>query len=108
MRIQIDPEWLVDCDETCCQLIRLVTITGNNARGKQPKPENIGKIREEGNGFYGSLEQAIQGYLKKRLQGSECSTAEQILAHLRQSEQAVRELVAQLQMSRKDLARVEP
>lgn len=107
MRLLIDPEWLIDCDESSCQLIRLVTITGENARGRQAKPENIGKQREEGNGFYGTLEQALIGYLYKRLQGSQVSTAAEVLSHLRESEKHIHQWIEQAHIARRDLAGVQ-
>ena len=103
MRYQIDPDWLVDCDGTSCQLIRLRTITGENARGKKPSAENIGKQREEGMGFYANLEQALaHGYLTKRVQeaeltgspqaegpGSDHARALQVIKEIRDAKDAV-------------------
>lgn len=80
MRIKLDDEWLIDADEMSCNLIRLRTITGENTRGRAANPENIGKQREEVVGFYGTLAQACQGYLNKRMQGSTATTAEQLIA----------------------------
>ncbi len=80
MRIQLDPEWLVDCDEMSCQLIRLRTVTGDNARGRAAKTENIGKQREETVGSYGCYQHACEAYLKKRVQGSDSTTASEMIA----------------------------
>lgn len=99
MRYQINPDWIVDCDDTSCQLIRLRTITGENARGKKPSPENIGKQREEGMGFYANLEQAlVHGYLIKRVQvaeprgegpGSDHAAALQVIEEIRKARDEV-------------------
>lgn len=97
MRYQIDPDWLIDCDDSSCQLIRLRTITGENARGKKPSPENIGKQREEGMGFYANLEQAlVHGYLVKSVQtsaaqgpGSDHAQALAVIQEIRRAQEAV-------------------
>lgn len=68
MRLQLDPEWAIECDDSSCQLIRIRTITGDNNRGRQAKAENIGKTRDEGYGFYARLDQALQAYLMKSMQ----------------------------------------
>lgn len=80
MRIHLDPEWLIDGDENSVNLVRLRTVSGDNARGRAPKAENIGKQREEVVGFYGSVQQACVGYMSKRMQGSDATTAEQLIA----------------------------
>lgn len=108
MRLPLDNEWLVDCDEASCQLIRLVMITGESTRGRQAKPENIGKMREEGNGFFGTLDQALMGYLYKRAQGSTATTATELLANIRQSEHSIRDFLRAAQVTRKDLAGAQP
>lgn len=97
MRYQIDPNWLVDCDDSSCQLLRLTVITGENARGKKPLPENLGKTREEGMGFYANLEQAlVHGYLAKSVQmntpqgpGSDHAQALQVLLEIRKAQETV-------------------
>ena len=40
-------------------------ITGDGAKGRQPKAENIGKERIEQHGFYGSVALACEAYLRK-------------------------------------------
>lgn len=80
MRIKLDDEWVIDGDTLSVNLLRLRTITGDNARGRAANPENIGKQREEIVGFYGTIAQACQAYLNKRLQGSDSTTAEQLIA----------------------------
>ncbi len=80
MRIHLDPEYLIDGDERSVNLIRLRTVTGDSARGRAPKAENIGTQREEVCGFYATLAQACEGYLRYRVQGSDATTAEQLIA----------------------------
>lgn len=89
MRIQLDSEWLIDCDEVSCNLVRLVTITGDNARGRQPKAENIGKQREDVVAFCGTMEQACQAFLNKKTQTSGVTTAQELLSMLREATAAV-------------------
>ena len=64
MRLTIDESWAVDCDDTCCTLIRMLPIQP----GPRTKPENVGKIREIQAGFYGNIRQALRGYLEKSVQ----------------------------------------
>ncbi len=89
MRIQLDPEWLIDGDALSVNLIQLKTVTGDNAKGRAPKPENIGKIREETFGFYGTVQQACLAYLKARQNGSACTTAEELIALTEQAVTAI-------------------
>jgi hypothetical protein len=80
MRIQLDSEWIVDCDALSCNLIRLRTITAGIGRGRAAKAENIGQQREEVVGFYGSYQHACEAYLLKKTQGSSSTTAEELVA----------------------------
>jgi hypothetical protein len=89
MRIHLDNEWLLDGDELSVNLVRLRTVSGDNARGRAPNPENIGKVREEVVGFYGSMAQACQAYMNKRVQGSDATTAEQIISLVEQAVTAI-------------------
>ena len=104
MRLQIDPEWLIDADELSVNLVHLRTITGDNARGRAPKAENIGKQREEVVGFYGSIEQALRAYMAKRAQGSDATTAEGLIKLLQEGEARVLAAVKQWGMTRKAVA----
>jgi hypothetical protein len=79
MRLLLDPEWIIDCDNLSCNLIRLRTISAEGAAGRAPKEENIGKQREEIVGFYGTLQQAATAYLEKRVKGSTATTANEII-----------------------------
>lgn len=97
MRIQLDPEWLIDCDDSSCQLIRLRTITGEGGRGKAVKAENIGKVREEGMGFYGRLDHALQAYLIKSMQNLEGhKTAAELGTYMHQCMQYIAQAVSKL------------
>lgn len=97
MRIQLDAEWLIDCDDSSCQILRLKTVTGDSGRGKPVKPENIGKVREEGYGFYGRLDHALQSFIMKKLGTQEGTmTAQQILDHINKSMADVAAAVAKL------------
>jgi hypothetical protein len=63
--IDLDEKWFLDCDATSVTLVERRVITGENSRGLAPKPENIGKTREEKHGFYGTIVGAAQAYLNK-------------------------------------------
>ncbi len=85
MRLQLEPEWAIECDATSCQLIRVVTITGEHTRGRQAKAENIGKTRDDGYGFYGRLDHALQAYLLKSTAALPAVfNAQQVIAHMNQ------------------------
>lgn len=99
MRLQLDPEWLIDCDDMSCQLIHLKTITAEGGgRGKHMvKAENIGKIREEGMGFYGRLDQALQAYVVKSMQNLEGhKTAAELGTYMHQCMQYIAQAVSKL------------
>lgn len=97
MRLQLDPEWAIECDDSSCQLIRIRTITGDNVRGKQAKAENIGKTRDEGMGFYGRLDHALQAYIAKKVQSQEGNkTAAELGTYMHQCMQYVAQAVAKL------------
>ena len=86
MRITIDNEWVIESDPDCCQLIRLRVITGDSARGRAPKAENIGKTREEGYGFFGTFDQALRAYLFKSVQASPAhATVQEALTFIKQA-----------------------
>ena len=80
MRIRLDDEYFIDGDERSVNLVRVRTITGDSARGRAPKAENIGAQREEIAGFYATISQACQGYLRWRTQGSDSTTVDQLVA----------------------------
>jgi hypothetical protein len=63
VRINIADNWYIDTDVTNFTLIRTEVITGNNSRGKRPLLQNIGKDREITVGYYGTLRQALDGYM---------------------------------------------
>ena len=63
--LRINDVYGIRTDDNCCTLVRLRTITGENARGKAPKVENLGKVREEVVGYYGTLIQAIQAFFER-------------------------------------------
>lgn len=97
MRIQLDPEWLIDCDQTACQLIRLKLVTGESGRGKPVKAENIGTTREEGCGFYGRLDHALQGYLLKSTNElKDTKTPQELMGYMSQCMTRITAAVAKL------------
>lgn len=81
MIIPLDPTWFLDCDDKSVTLCERRLISGDGARGKQPKAENIGKERVEQHGFYGSVAHACEGYLKKSpMSGEAIATAAMLIA----------------------------
>ncbi len=80
---------LLDADELSVNLVRLKTVSGENARGRAPNPENIGKEREQVVGFYGTIQQACVAYMNKRVQGSGATTAADLIALTEQAVSAI-------------------
>jgi len=66
MKINIDEQWCLDCDTDCVQLLFKV-ITGAGPKSKPTKEENIGKVRYDQHGYYGTVEQALKAYLTKKV-----------------------------------------
>ena len=66
MRLQIDPHWAVDWDGSNLTLVHLTVITGEGKGARMTKAENIGKMRETNEGYYGkNLRAALQGYVER-------------------------------------------
>jgi hypothetical protein len=59
--INLGPLYFVEIEDGYnYTLKKRCTVTGNNARGKKPKAENIGNEIEKTLGFFASLEQLMQ------------------------------------------------
>lgn len=66
MRLQITPTWAIDWDGQCLTLIHLTVITGEGKGAKKTKAENIGKLRENLIGYYGTnLKQVLMAYVSR-------------------------------------------
>jgi len=94
MRLQICPAWAVDWDSQCYTLIHLTVITGEGKGAKKVKAENIGKMRENLVGYYGSnLKQALMAYVTKAaLEGDGVTDVSGLLYKLDQIEATVAKL----------------
>lgn len=93
MRINIDPEFVVEGDEGCLKLIRVKTITGDNTRGKKANPDKIGTTRDEVLGFYACWEHVLSGYLQKFSAESDATSVKELLAVIKTAEQNIKDLV---------------
>lgn len=68
MIVNLDKDWFIDADGQSCVLTERRVIQAREegeGKGKAPKPENVGKIREVQHGFYGRIDQAATAYLSK-------------------------------------------
>jgi hypothetical protein len=78
MKIDLDDTYAVEFDGLAFQLQKKRVVTGES-KGREAKPENIGKIQISVEGFYGTLPQALNGYLKKDIGAAEAETFELVL-----------------------------
>jgi hypothetical protein len=62
MDIDLDGVYFLRMEDLNVILGKKVTITGENARGKAPKAENIGQEREKTLGYFGQVVHALQYY----------------------------------------------
>ncbi|MFA6132404.1 MAG: hypothetical protein WC869_00155 [Phycisphaerae bacterium] len=94
MRLQIDPNWAIDWDGQCLTLIHFTVITGEGKGAKKTKAENIGKMRENLLGYYGSnLKQVLMAYVTKSvLEGDGTVDVAGLLYKLDQIEDTIKKL----------------
>jgi len=78
VKIDLDENYAVEFDGIAFQLQKKRVVTGNN-KGREAKPENIGKVQTTVDGYYGTLAQALKGYRNKDIGASEIEGIELIL-----------------------------
>ena len=78
MQIDLDNTYRIEYDGLCFQLQKKRIVTGES-KGREAKPENIGKLQTTVEGYYGTLSQAIQGYIKRDIGNDEKETFEAVL-----------------------------
>jgi len=89
MILEIDDTWSVHCDDTCYSLIMKKVVEGG--RGRPAKAENIGKEREVNMGFYGTLEQALNGYLHKSINTTDAVfSIPQLITAIKKAEETIK------------------
>ena len=108
MRLRLNDEYLIDCDEQSVQLIRERTITGDNARGRKPSADKIGQKREEGMGFYATIEQACLAFMQKSVQGipEEAGGVQDVVGAIRDAEAHVIAAIRSAKWSKRQFAEV--
>lgn len=94
MRLQLDPSWAIDWDGQCYTLIHFTVITGEGKGAKKTKAENIGKLRENLCGYYGSnLRQVIGAYVSKAaLEGDGTADISKLIDKLDQLDETIKNL----------------
>ena len=61
MQIELGHGFFIDVEDGYNYTLKQrVTVTGENARGKKPKEENIGQEREKQHGYFTSIESALK------------------------------------------------
>lgn len=64
-RIELDKDFSFVFDGRCITLIRKTIITGEGRGAHLIKKENIGKVKDNEEGHYGRLDQALGAYISK-------------------------------------------
>ena len=94
MRLEMDENYVIEGDGDCLKLVRKTIISGESTQGSKPKPENVGKPRESVEAFYGSLDQACEGYLHRVVGGKGTATAQEIITTMALCLQRIHEICA--------------
>lgn len=76
--IKIDNDYKIVSDEHNFILQCKRIITGNNIKGKQAKPENIGKEIWDDDGYYRTIRQLLEDYARKKTLKSNAKTFEEL------------------------------
>lgn len=94
MRLQICPKWAIDWDGQCLTLIHFTVITGEGKGASKTKAENIGKLRENLIGYYGSnLRQVLMAYVSRAaLEGDGVTDVAGLLTRLDQIEDTLKKM----------------
>jgi hypothetical protein len=87
-RIELDDSYSMVFDGRCISLVKKVVITGEGRGAHLIKKENIGKVKDHEEGFYGRLDQALSAYMTKTVCNS-CSDVTTILAKLSEIEKTL-------------------
>lgn len=69
-RIELDKDFSFVFDGRCITLIRKTIITGEGRGSHLIKKENIGKIKDNEEGHFGRLDQALGAYISKAAAGA--------------------------------------
>ena len=64
-RIELDNDFSLIHDGRCLTLVRKTVITGEGRGAHLIKKENIGKVKDNEEGYYGRLDQALTVYVSK-------------------------------------------
>jgi hypothetical protein len=76
--IQIDNDYKIISDERNFTLQFRTIITGDNEKGKQPKPENIGQERWVDEGHYRTIRQLLEDYTRINTLKSKAGSFEEL------------------------------
>lgn len=90
--LRLSQNYLIDADDTSVTLVR-ETVVGASERGQhKAKEENIGKTRQVPAGFYASVQQACEAFIRKATAdevAQETATAESVIAACKSATAAV-------------------
>ena len=78
INIKIDDDYKIVNDERNIILQSRSVIKGDNTKGKQANPENIGKETWSNVGFHRTIREAIENYTRERILKSNAKTFEEL------------------------------
>lgn len=93
LEIKIDNEYQIVSDDNNFILQKKRIITGENVKGKQVKPENIGKEVWDDKGYYRTIGQLVEDYARKKILKSNAKTFQELFSILRDIENKIKQIV---------------
>jgi hypothetical protein len=92
LEIKIDQEYKIVSDDRNFTLQKKRIITGENTKGRQVNPENIGKEVWEDEGYYRTIKQLIEDYARVKTLKSNAKTFQELFNVLNE----IKKLIAKL------------
>ena len=93
IQIKIDNDYQIVGDDNNFILQKKRIITGENTKGKQVKPENIGKEVWDDEGYYRTIRYLIEDYARKKTLKSNAKTFQELFGILRDIESAIKHIL---------------
>ena len=93
LEIKIDNDYQIVSDDNNFILQKKRIITGENTKGKQAKPENIGKEVWDDEGYYRTIRYLIEDYARKKTLKSNAKTFQELFGILRDIENKIKQIV---------------
>jgi hypothetical protein len=90
--LKIDKDYKLFSDERNIILQKRRIITGENLRGTQVNPENIGKEVWDDVGYYRNARQALTDYTRQIVLKSSCKTFEEFFGLLKEIDNRIKKI----------------